>query len=443
MILGGWGNYPTINAKVLKPSGSDDIKKYFETMSPFIPRGMGRSYGDSSLNETVVSTMGMNRFLGFDSEKGLLTAQCGVTLAEIQEVFVKRGWMLSVTPGTKIVSLGGAIASDVHGKNHHARGSFCDYVISMDLMTPDGNVHTITPKKQEDLFHATCGGMGLTGVILKATIQLKKVESAYIKQRTLKAKNLEEMLELFISTEHYPYSVAWLDLVAKGKKLGRGLLMVGDNASADDVRKSLKKENPLEISLGRKFNVPFQFPSIALNPLSVAAFNFLYYNKIFKKDSESIVSYDSFFYPLDGVKNWNRIYGKRGFVQYQFVVPRKNGREAITKIIERISKSGQASFLDVLKVMGGSNKNYLSFPDEGYTLALDFAMSKNLEVLLQELDSMVMEYGGRFYLTKDSRMDPETFASGFPHGLEKFMALRKKIDPNEKLQSLQSRRLGL
>ena len=430
MQLNSWGMYPQIKSKKFTFNTKDNLRNILEENSTFIPFGNGRSYGDSALNENIIYCKPYNYFLDFDQEKGILHCQSGVLLSEIIEAFVPRGWFLKVTPGTKLITIGGAIASDVHGKNHHVEGCFSSCVEEFNLMLPNGEIKNV--KKDDELFLATCGGMGLTGVILDAKISLKKINSKYINQTTIKTKNLKETFEAFEKYSHMPYSVAWIDCLASGEDIGKCLLMVGD--FADDGKLDFKEK--------KKINIPFNFPSFALNSLSVKAFNWLYYKKSPDGESKQKVDIDTFFYPLDAINNWNRIYGKGGFTQYQFILPKEKSYDGLKEILEKISKSGKGSFLAVLKLYGEENKNYLSFPMKGYSLALDFKIEKGIFELLNSLDEIVLKYGGRIYLTKDVRVSKETFEKGYPN-IEKFRELRKKYAMSEKFVSLQSKRVGI
>jgi len=441
MKLTAWGNYPIVDAQVDYLESVESLKNLILSKQKLIAYGNGRSYGDQALNERVIFTKKYNYITDFDSQKGMITCQCGVTLEEILDVIVPRGWFLQVTPGTKYITVGGAIASDVHGKNHHKEGTFCDHVMSFELMLPDGKVITCSRKNNPEIFKATCGGNGLTGVILKATFRLKKIESAYIKQRTIRAQNIEELINAIEDNEHYTYAVAWIDCVTKGKHLGRGVLLLGEHATVDDLPLK-KRNNPLVLPKKKKLTVPIYFPNFTLNKFSIKAFNWLYYHKTPKGVSESIIDYNTFFYPLDAIDNWNRIYGTRGFTQYQFVIPKEAGHEAMRIIMEKITGSGMGSFLAVLKTAGKHNGNYLSFPMEGYTLALDFAIHKKLFAFLDELDELIMQYGGRLYTTKDVRMSSQFFKASYPD-ISKFMTIRKKLKANTLFESLQSKRLGI
>lgn len=426
--LTSWGKYPVIESTVNAPLTAQNLSK-----SEFIgtPRGLGRSYGDSALSEKIIATTHLNHFISFDEEKGVLCCEAGVSLAEILTVFVPKGWFLYVTPGTKFVSVGGAIASDVHGKNHHLEGSFSDYVISLKLMIDSKEV-ICSKEINTDLFYATCGGMGLTGVIIEATFQLRPVHSAYINQKVIKAENLDTALTLFDQYEDSTYSVAWIDCLSTGKNLGRSLLMFGEHAEHGELSPHKKAS----------LMIPLNMPSFFLNKYSIQAFNFAYYHKQQKNEQTDIVHYDSFFYPLDSINNWNRMYGKSGFTQYQFVIPKSAGKEGLKEILETIAHSKQGSFLAVLKVFGKGNKNMLSFPMEGYTLALDFKINKKVFLLLNKLDDIVNKYNGRLYLTKDVRMSQGMFKESYPEW-EEFQKIREKYNANEKYYSLQSKRLGL
>lgn len=430
MNLNSWGMYPKIKNKSVVLKDENYLKQVLKEENEYIPFGNGRSYGDSALNDNIIYCKPYNYFLGFDEESGILHAQSGVMLSEILEVFVPKGWFLKVTPGTKLITIGGAIASDIHGKNHHVEGCFSECVTEMTVMLPDGIIQTC--KKGDELFLATCGGMGLTGVILEAKISLKKINSKYIEQTTIKTKNLKETFEAFEKYAHLPYSVAWIDCLASGENIGKCLLMVGD--FADDGNLDFKEK--------KKLNIPFNFPSFALNNLSVKAFNWLYYGKAPNGESHQKVDIDTFFYPLDAINNWNRIYGKGGFTQYQFILPKEVSFDGLQEILGAISKSGKGSFLAVLKLYGKANENYLSFPLEGYSLALDFKIEYGLFELLDRLDDIVLKYGGRIYLTKDVRVNKDTFEKGYPM-IEKFRKFRKENKMDEKFNSLQSKRVGI
>jgi len=404
-----WGNYPAIEANVTESSEIADIRSLVKTGDCLIARGNGRCYGDSSLGRNIFSTLKLNRFLSFQFETGSLECEAGVILADILDVIVPKGFFLPVTPGTKFITVGGAIAADVHGKNHHSEGSFSEYLLSFQLLTADGGIVSCSKDENADLFWQTCGGMGLTGIILSAHFKLKPIETSYIRQITHKAANLDKVMELFQQSAASIYSVAWIDSLASGTNLGRSMLMLGEHCEYDELPVKLQ-EDALTTKAGNSLNVPFNFPAFSLNSASIKAFNFAYYHRQFEQRSEEFVHYESFFYPLDGIHNWNRIYGRKGFVQYQFVLPTNNSCDGLTKILKRIEKSGQGSFLAVLKLFGKSNPNaVMSFPMEGYTLALDFKVNSKVFRLLDNLDEIVAEYGGRVYLAKDARMSAAFF----------------------------------
>jgi decaprenylphospho-beta-D-ribofuranose 2-oxidase len=432
MKLQSWGNYPIIKNESFSFNQEEALKKIICNHNEMIPYGNGRSYGDSALNKKIINVRPHNFFLNFDESKGLLHIQSGVLLSEILNIFVSRGWFLKVTPGTKFITIGGAIASDVHGKNHHIEGCFSECVEEFNLMLPDGKIVTCSKTENVELFRATCGGMGLTGVILDAKIILKKINSKHIDQTTIKTKNLKETFEAFEKYKDKQYSVAWIDCLAKGDTIGKCLLMVGDFDDDRDLSYGLKK----------KLNIPFNFPSFALNTLSVKAFNWLYYGKVRKLVSKQKVDIDTFFYPLDAIDNWNRIYGKNGFTQYQFILPKETSFKGLEEILKSISNSGKGSFLAVLKLYGKANENYLSFPMEGYSLALDFKIEKGLFELLDELDKIVLKNKGRIYLTKDVRISKATFEQGYPF-INAFRNLREKYKMNKKFNSLQSKRVEI
>lgn len=400
--IANWGLYPAIKANEYEPETVEDFKKALQTDTKFIARGNGRCYGDASLQNDIISTKKWNKFIEFDREIGYIEVESGVLLSDILEVSVPAGFFITVTPGTKFITVGGAIASDVHGKNHHIDGCFSEHLIYFDLMIASGEVVRCSRNENQDLFWATIGGMGLTGVILSARFLLTKIETAYIRNEAIQAKNLDEIFKLFEESESWTYTVAWLDCLQKGESLGKSIMLRGEHAKLKELPEKLQK-NPLKIKQKPKLNIPFFFPNLALNPWSIKIFNWLYFNKQIKKHVKNYVDYDQFFYPLDMVHNWNRIYGKNGFIQYQFVIPKENGLEGMREILQAIAESGNGSFLVVLKLFGESNpKAYNSFPQPGYTLALDFKVNKELRSLIEKLDGIVEKNGGRIYRTKDA-----------------------------------------
>lgn len=397
-----WGNYPIIEAQEIQPTSITDFHQFIENEDILIARGNGRCYGDASLQNNIVSTKRWNHFLNFDRENGILECESGVLLSEIIEVIIPAGFFIMVTPGTKFITVGGAIASDVHGKNHHKEGCFSEHLIHFELMTASGKILKCSREENTELFWATIGGMGLTGIILSASFRLKRIETSYIRHEAIQAKNLDEIYKLIDESESWTYTVAWIDCLQKKNSLGKAIMLRGEHALISELSEKQKKE-PLKLPKKKNLNIPFYFPGFVLNPLTIKIFNWLYFNKQINKKVSGITDIESFFYPLDAVANWNRIYGKKGFIQYQFVIPRENGKEGMSKILETISKSGNGSFLVVLKLFGENNPEaYNSFPFPGYTLALDFKLNDKLPELIDKLDSIVEEYGGRIYRTKDA-----------------------------------------
>ncbi|WP_299441829.1 FAD-binding oxidoreductase [uncultured Aquimarina sp.] len=425
--IGSWGNYHKIKSQLhFMKSGTlpASVKD-----KEYISHGNGRSYGDCALHENSLMTIQSNKILSFDIQKGILQCESGALLSDIIVEILPDKWFLPVTPGTKYITVGGAIAADVHGKNHHKNGCFSHHVISLKLALPEGDILNCSKNENAELFRATCGGMGLTGVILEATIQLLPIKSAFIDQYTIQTNNLKETFRAFEENQEASYTVAWIDALAKKANTGKGLLLVGEHA----------KDNNFEFSFRKKINVPTWFPSFLLNPWSIAVYN-KYYYRSYTKTSEK-VSLDSFFYPLDAVDNWNRIYGSKGFLQYQVVIPKKNAYQGIMELLDAVVKSNHVSYLTVLKLLGKENENYLSFPLEGYTIAMDFKIKKGVFDFLNQLDKIVVGYEGRGYLAKDARMSKAFFETGYPK-LVAFKNIRKQYKL-ERLQSLQSKRLGL
>ncbi len=415
--LRSWGRYPTVLPAEVRPvywrSELPDLA-HFE--HPLLPYAYGRSYGDSCLNEGGVSldVSHLRRFISFDEAEGLLCCEAGVSLAEALELIVPRGWFIPVTPGTKFVSVGGAIANDVHGKNHHRAGTFGCHITRFELLRSNGERLTCSPHENTKLFEATIGGLGLTGVILWAEFRLKPIVNPFIDMERIQFSSLDEFIQISAETDQkYEYTMSWVDVLIGGRDLCRGIFMCGNNDQSR-LRASQKIGKKLHLT------VPFDFPSFMLNTLTVKSFNELYYHSQFSKRVHKVVPYEPFFYPLDSIHEWNRMYGKRGFLQYQFVVPFQDGFEAMREIIGRIRHSGEGSFLTVLKTFGTvQSPGILSFPRPGLTLALDFAFDgqKTLR-LLDELDEIVRQSGGAVYPAKDARMSAENFQAFFPRWQE-------------------------
>ncbi len=433
MEITGWGNYPVIQADGFSFETTDQLNHFLKKTDTCIAYGMGRSYGDSALNHRVVFSRRLDKILDFDSKQGVVTCESGVTLADIINTYLPGGWFLTVTPGTKFITAGGAVASDVHGKNHHKAGCFCESVICFDIMLPDGSIVACNRENNPDLFRATCGGMGLTGIILTVTLKLQPVKSSNIRETIMRCQNLDVVFDLFERYESTTYSVAWIDCQAKGENIGRSVLMVGEHADSGNLAPPAVKPS---------ISIPFNFPGFCLNRYSISVFNHLYFRKNPGYESGRIVSLDTFFYPLDAIDMWNRIYGKNGFTQYQLVLPKAASLKGLRAILEKIASAGMGSFLAVLKLFGRENDNYLSFPMEGYTLALDFKMQPGLFPFLDILDAIVLDHGGRLYLTKDVRMKRDVFINGYPRWKE-FERLRTQEHMKDKFNSLQSIRLEI
>lgn len=397
-----WGNFPIVEKEMRSEDSFRKIRDFVLNNNEVIARGNGRCYGDASLGEHIFSTKKLNKFISFDRLNGIIECESGVLLSDVLEISVPQGYFLYVTPGTKFVSVGGAIASDVHGKNHHSEGCFSEYVIEFKLMIENGDIITCSRDENPEKFWATIGGMGLTGIILTAKFKLKNIQSAYIRQESIKAENLDEIFSLFEESENWTYTVAWIDCLQRGKNIGRSILMRGEHAFQHELPQNLR-DKPLRLKKKFEPKVPFYFPGFILNAFTVRIFNYLYYKKQSKKEVKNFIDYETFFYPLDFVKDWNKIYGKSGFIQYQMMIPKHSGKEGMKKILETIANSGNGSFLAVLKLYGKENPEaYNSFPFEGYSLALDFKVNSKLRKLIDRLDDIVEEYNGKIYLTKDS-----------------------------------------
>ncbi|MDE3028548.1 MAG: FAD-binding oxidoreductase, partial [Paracoccaceae bacterium] len=407
-----------------------------------IARGNGRAYGDAALSATnTVDMRRFNRMIAFNANSGQLVVEAGVLLSEVIATFLPRGWFPAVTPGTKFVTIGGMVAADVHGKNHHRDGSFGAFVDWIELMGADGVVRRCAPDVEPDLFHWTLGGMGLTGVILRVAFRLRPVETAYIRQTTIAAANLDDAMDVFEANQGATYSVAWIDCLSKGTALGRSLVMLGEHAVPADLGYP-RRNTPYLVTAKRKLAVPMDAPAFALNTLAVRAFNAVYYRQGLKKAGTEVVDWDGYFYPLDGIEKWNRIYGRRGFMQFQCALPLANSAMGMRALLEAISASGQGSFLAVLKRFGAQSGHF-SFPMEGYTLALDFPVNAKTLALMAELDRLTVQNGGRFYLAKDSRMTPYTLRQADPERVAAFVKMRMETKAGAAFSSAQSERLGL
>ncbi|BBO99792.1 FAD-binding oxidoreductase [Sulfuriferula nivalis] len=435
--LSGWGRYPVETCASERPERYQDLRASSPTQ---IARGQGRSYGDAALGETVILTERVNRMLAFDVVAGTLRAEAGVTLAEILDVIVPQGWFLPVTPGTRFVSLGGCVAADVHGKNHHHDGAFGQHVIDIELILANNSRVTCSATENADLFWATVGGMGLTGIIGEVSLRLIPISSPYMQVRHHAAANLTATFALFENAAlDDAYSVAWIDCLATGESLGRSVLMTGHHAAVVDLPNTLQSA----VKIKPAKSMPFDLPAAALNPLTVKLFNQFYYTREGRKTQPFFAHYTDYFYPLDGISHWNRLYGKSGFVQYQCVIPTAGAFGAVTALLEKLAVSRRPSFLAVLKKLGAQDQGMLSFPLAGYTLALDIPMrDAGVLALTRELDAIVLAHGGRVYLAKDAVLNAQTFRIMYPRHAE-WLRVKQLVDPHGRFASSLSKRLNL
>ncbi len=417
-----FGRYPFAHNQEIEKlfwlSELPDLSSFEKKILPF---GLGKSYGDSCLNENgvLLDTANLNRFISFDKENGIVRAECGVTLSQVLDLITPHGFFLAATPGTKNITIGGAIGNDVHGKNHHKGGTFGCHVTKFELLRSDGNRIVCSPEENAELFSATIGGLGLTGLITWAEFKVQRVSSEFIKMESIKFYSLEEFFEINeYSNRHFDYTVSWIDTTASGSNLGRGLFSRGNFANASEITQIEQKKNGA---------IPFIFDYPFINPISVQAFNALYFNKQNNVKEEMIVHYNPFFYPLDAVNNWQLAYGKSGFLQYQFVIPFQNVYNNLKNILEILVNSGLSSFLTVLKQFGEvKSPGIMSFPRPGITLAIDFAMNgRGVLDVLELTDAIVRNAGGVIYPGKDARMSAENFKIFYPQ----FKEFSEFIDP--------------
>lgn len=433
MEIAGWGRYPRISARVSGFESRDALAHRLDRISkPCIARGLGRSYGDSSLAPDIIDVTRHDHFLAFDREQGRLHCGAGAALTAILELVVPHGWFLPVTPGTGRVTVGGAISSDVHGKNHHVDGAFSDHVGSFSLMAADGSIQTCAPGENAGLFRAAAGGMGLCGVILDVRLKLRPVLSSFVEQRILKTPDLDQTLACLDEYARATYVVAWIDANKRGPGRGRSLVMVAEHAA----------EGSLESHRKPTFGVPLDMPSLTLNRPLLALFNALYYARFRGDTNRQRVHYTPFFYPLDRIGRWNRLYGRPGLLQHQSVVPHESGAQALAELLDCVAASGEVAPLAVLKALGAGNGNFLSFPSAGYTLALDLKCNAASLEHMQHLDDIVLAHGGRIYLAKDACMSASTFRRGYP-AWEGFQEVRERFGALGVFASKQSERLGL
>ena len=444
-LLWGWGRTAPTSADVVAPVDEAGAKAALDEAGPrgLLARGLGRGYGDCAQNAggTVIDGPANQGITDIDLASGRVAVRAGTSLESLMATMVPLGFFVPVTPGTRMVTVGGAIAADIHGKNHHRAGSWCNHVESMRLLDGSGDIRDLTPDGDPAAFWATAGGMGLTGTVLDATIRMKPIESSLISVDTDRAADLDEVMALMMDgDDDYDYSVAWIDLIARGASMGRSVLDRGRFATLAEVTEAGVAE-PLAFDTHQLPTPPDLFPSGLLNRASIMAFNELWFRKAPKRSRANLQSIEKFFHPLDMISDWNRIYGRRGFLQWQCVVP--DGAESVIRsAVEDLSGQGISSFLAVLKRMGPGNEGPLSFPIKGWTLALDIPVVSGLDELLDDLDEQVVEAGGRIYLAKDSRVAPELIPRMYPR-LEEWREVRHTLDPAGRFRSDLGRRLGL
>ena len=442
MKIAGWGNYPLGESDLVSPLDPSCAGAAITHAKSIIARGAGRAYGDPALGvDRTLFTNKLNRFIAFDDKTLELSVEAGTLLSDIIAIMLPRGYFPAVVPGTQFVTIGGMVAANIHGKNHHRAGGFGRQVTRLKLAVADGTIVACGPTEIPDLFRATIGGMGLTGVITEVTFRLIRVESAFICQETVIAQNLDASMRVFEDSKEWTYTVAWIDGLAKGNALGRSLIYRGEHARIDELDER-QARYPFSAKAPLALGVPFFVPNVALNRLTVKAFNAAYYLNGARHEGAHIAGWFPYFFPLDAIANWNRIYGVRGFIQHQCVIPKAKSRDAIGEILSVIGRLGNPSFLAVLKLLGPDDDGLMTFPMEGYTLAIDFPVSEKTFRLAKELDRVVASYGGRLYLAKDARQSRSMVEMGYPN-IEEFRALRRQTGASGKFRSLQSERLGL
>jgi decaprenylphospho-beta-D-ribofuranose 2-oxidase len=442
-LLTGWGRTAPTACRVVRPTSTDDVLALLagdQTGRGLIPRGLGRSYGDPAQNGggVVIDTTGLDRILAVDPG-GSVRVQPGVSLDTLMRVLLPNGWFVPVTPGTRQVSVGGALAADIHGKNHHRVGSIGRHVSSLTMALADATVVQVTPQRAEDLFWATLGGLGLTGVVLEAQMSLVAVQTTLMTVDTRRGADLDAVLGHLADADRRSYSVAWLDSLASGRHTGRGVVTAAEHTTADELTGPAKAD-PLRFDPATWLVAPPWAPAGLLNRATIGAFNDAWYAKAPRHRDGEHQQLAGFFHPLDGVRGWNRLYGPNGVVQYQCVVP---DEAALRKVLERFAVARAPSFLTVLKRFGASTPGPLSFPRPGWTLALDLpAATAGLAAVLDDVDRLVADCAGSVYLAKDSRTRPELLAAFYPR-LDHWRAVRDRVDPQHRLMSDLARRLSL
>lgn len=424
-MIANWGNYPQVYARICAPETPETLRAQVLALQQCIARGNGKCYGDAALSPNIISTLAINRVLAFDTSNGIIRCEAGVLLADLLELIVPAGWFFHVTPGIKNITVGGAVACDVHGKNHPDKGCFSNWLIDFELMRADGSMLHCSRTENPDVFWQTCGGMGWTGVITSASFRLMPLRSIYMRQLAVRAENLEALFAAFENQQNRQYAAAWVDCLSGGAATGRGVVYFADHADPPS------SQTPLVFPKKSPRNVPFYAPSWLLNPLTIRAHNAMLFSKA--NTGEQQVDLDRYFYPLDSIRNWNRLYGRRGFIQYQFCLPEAKSYEGIQHILQTIRESRDTPFLTVLKRHGERPAEAVhSFPIRGYSLALDFPRTSSIFSLVRQLDDLVWQYDGKIYLAKDAcsaprmgRVDPAAFGEPKFHSLLKERILVK------------------
>ena len=430
--ISGWGNNTKFYSNIFYPKNISELKKMMQTTC--IARGMGRSYGDSAIQPNcTISTLQMNKVISFDKQNGIIEVESGISIRSLLKQIVKLGWFLPVTPGSKDISIGGMIASDVHGKNHHRVGNFKNFILELKLIDHNKKILECSRKKKKKLFNYTVGGMGLTGIIYSCRFKLKKISSNFLTRETIKNNSLKQTLDCINKSSKWEYNVAWIDTSASQNLIGRSIITRANFIKRDKTTEFYEKK---KINFGILLNL---IPSLFMNRYLIKLLNELYF--YFNKSNIDNVDIDTFFYPLDSIKKWNKIYGSKGFISYQCSIPKKNSYNEIKKILEIIKKEKIYSFVSVLKSMGKSDKD-ISFSQKGYTLVFDFPIYSNVYKVLDNLDESVKKNKGKIYLCKDSRISRKRFIEINNEFMKKDFTALRKIQ-NYFFESIQSKRLGI
>ena len=427
--ISGWGNFPNIKSHIFRPESLKELQQCVKSQDKIVISGNRRSYGDSSLYKKSIDMKRLNKILGFDVKKKTIKVEAGVILDDLIKVIVPKGFFINVSPGTKYVTVGGCVASNIHGKNHHRMGSFHNFILSIEVILASGKLVKCSPTKNLDLFTAITGGMGLIATIYSVELKLRKIHSPTISAKFKRCQNINQLFKVLDQCDqNYEYTVAWIDCFSKGKEFGRSVMIMGN-----DSNKKIKFKQK------RIIKIPFYFPQFFLNSWIMRSYNLFYYLKTTNKRKE--VSFDDFFYPLDSIHGWNKIYGRKGFLQYQFVIPLNGGENLIERVLKILTRKKIYSYLTILKKLKSENTLF-SFPKEGYTLAMDFPRDNKTIKVLKEIDHIIIKAGGRINPSKDIILSKDLFEKQ-DFNIQQWKMIKKKYDPNQKFVSLQAKRLGL